>query len=208
MLAISFSRMGEISLKKLILGSSSPRRQELLQALGIPFTIRKPNIDESTVTLTNPVDKVEKLAEIKAKNIQLQSELEIVLAADTIVAYDGEIFEKPQDRQEAFNMIQTLSGTKHDVITAVALRSIEKEKIFSVTTAVHFWKLSDREIKAYVDTSEPYDKAGGYGIQGKAGIFVEKIIGDYFNVVGLPISYVVRELQCFGFPVERYIYRN
>ena len=195
-------------MKKLILGSSSPRRQQLLQVLGIPFTIRTPNIDESAITLTDPVEKVEKLAEIKAQNIPLQSEHDIVLTADTIVAYDGAIFEKPKGREEAFDMIQALSGKKHDVITAVALRSLKTEIVFSVNTEVYFWELSTAEINAYVATSEPYDKAGGYGIQGKAGMFVKEIRGDYYNVVGLPISYVIRELRRFNFPVDGYVYHN
>lgn len=195
-------------MKKLILGSSSPRRQQILQELGIPFTIKTPDIDESAITLTDPVEKVEKLAEIKAQTIRLQSEHDIVLAADTIVAYDGTIFEKPKGREEAFNMIRALSGTKHNVITAVALRSFEKETVFSVKTEVYFWELSTAEINSYVTTSEPYDKAGGYGIQGKAALFVKKINGDYFNVVGLPISYVVRELRRFNFPIDRYTYRD
>src|SRR5699024_5943804 len=118
------------------------------------------------------------------------------------------IFEKPSGRLEAFEMIKALSGTKHDVITAVALRSYEKQIVFSIKTEVYFWELSEAEIDAYIATSEPYDKAGGYGIQGKAGLFVKEIRGDYFNVVGLPISYVVRELRRFDFPVDRYVYSD
>lgn len=193
-------------MKKLILASSSPRRQELLRELGIPFSIKVPNVDESSVTLTDPIEKVEKLAEIKAQDIPLESDGEIVLAADTIVAYDGDVFEKPKDRREAFDMIQTLSGTKHDVITAVAIKSQHKEIVFSIKTEVYFWDVSETEINAYVATTEPYDKAGGYGIQGKAGLFVKQIKGDFYNVVGLPISHVVRELRNFNFPVDSYIY--
>lgn len=195
-------------MKKLILGSSSPRRQQILQDLGIPFSIKIPNVDESAIMITDPVRKVETLAKVKAQNIPLQSTDEIVLAADTIVAHHGEIFEKPSGRLEAFEMIKALSGTKHDVITAVALRSYEKQIVFSIKTEVYFWELSEAEIDAYIATSEPYDKAGGYGIQGKAGLFVKEIRGDYFNVVGLPISYVVRELRRFDFPVDRYVYRD
>lgn len=193
-------------MKKLILASSSPRRQVLLRELGIPFSIKVPNVDESSVTLTDPIEKVEKLAEIKAQDIPLESDGEIVLAADTIVAYDGDVFEKPKDRREAFDMIQTLSGTKHDVITAVAIKSQHKEIVFSIKTEVYFWDVSETEINAYVATTEPYDKAGGYGIQGKAGLFVKQIKGDFYNVVGLPISHVVRELRNFNFPVDSYIY--
>ena len=195
-----------VSLKKLILGSSSPRRQELLKSLNIPFTVRTPNFDESTLTLTNPLQKAEQLAKLKAQNVSLQSADEIILAADTIVAYNGTIFEKPVDQRDAYHMISKLNGTKHDVITAVALRSSDKETVFSVKTEVYFWELTEAEIDAYIATTEPYDKAGAYGIQGKAGLFVKEIKGDYFNVVGLPVSYVVRELRRFNFDVDMYVH--
>lgn len=191
---------------QLILGSASPRRQAMLEQHGIPFTIRIPNIDESSIQLTNPKQKVETLARLKARAIPLIADNEIILAADTIVAYEGTIYEKPHDQQEAYEMITSLSGTKHEVITAFCLRSRNQEVIFSVQTDVHFWNLTDTEIKAYIATNEPYDKAGAYGIQGRAALFVKKIDGDYFNVVGLPISYVIKELRRFDFPVDQYIF--
>lgn len=191
---------------RLILGSSSPRRQELLKQLAIPFTIRKPQIDESIVTITDPIEKVEKLALLKARSLALQSKNELIITADTIVSYENTIFEKPKDKQEAYHMIKALSGDKHHVITAVALRSYEEEIVFSVQTAVYFWELTDEEITAYVATDEPYDKSGAYGIQGKAAIFVRKIDGDYFNVVGLPISSLIRYLQQFNVPIYDYMF--
>lgn len=195
-------------MQQLILGSSSPRRQEILRDLSIPFTIRKPELDESSVSLTDPVAKVRKLALLKARDISIESDHEIILTADTVVAYKNTIFEKPNNKQEAYQMISTLSGRKHDVITAFALRTHNREKVFSVKTQVYFWELTDAEVNAYISTTEPYDKAGAYGIQGKASVFVEKIEGDYFNVVGLPISYVIKELRHFNFNVNDYIFNN
>lgn len=195
-------------MRQLILGSSSPRRQDMLRELSIPFTIRKPDVDEASIHLTNPQEKAEQLALLKAREIPITSDEEIVLTADTIVAYKDWIFEKPTDQADAYRMIASLSGKKHDVLTAVALRTAKEEKVFSVTTHVHFWELTEAEINAYIATTEPYDKAGGYGIQGRAGIFVKKIEGDYFNVVGLPIAHVVRELRLLGFNVDHYIFQD
>lgn len=193
-------------MKKLILGSTSPRRQQLLNQLGIPFTIREPNIDENSVTLKKPKEKVEQLARLKANSIPILAENEIVLTDDTIVAFGDAIFEKPNDTNEAFKMIHTLSGKTHNVYTAVAIRSFDMNTVFSVKTEVEFWELTEEEIHSYILTKEPYDKAGAYGIQSSAQIFIKRINGDYYNVVGLPISYVVRELKKFGFPIEMYLF--
>jgi len=193
-------------MKRIVLGSSSPRRQEMLRQLGIPFIVRTPNVDEENVLIINPIEKVETLAKLKANNISLQSEDEVIVTADTIVAYQGTIFEKPKDKEEAYQMITTLSGTTHEVITAVALRSTEKEEAFSVTTKVKFWDLTEEEIKAYIKTEEPYDKAGAYGIQDRAGTFVKKINGDYYNVVGLPVASLLRKLRKFDFNANKYIF--
>lgn len=194
-------------MKQLILGTTSPRRREMFERLGIPYLMKQPCIDERAVVTDDPRNKVEELARLKANSIPLESEHEIILTADTIVAFQGAIFEKPQNKDEAFQMIQTLNGKIHDVYTAVALRSQNKMKVFSVNTEVEFWELKMEEIKAYIDTEEPYDKAGAYGIQGAAQIFIKRINGDYYNVVGLPISYVVRELKQFNFPIDTYVFR-
>jgi len=184
--------------KKLILASSSPRRQELLHRVGVPFTIRKPYIDESQITTTNPFDKVKQLAMLKGHHVAIESENEVILSADTIISYKDTIFEKPKDREEAVKMISALSGARHEVYTGVLLRSAQKEKVFVEKTMVEFWNLSDEEIAWYVSTDEPYDKAGAYGIQNLGATLVKQIIGDYFNVVGLPIARTVRELREFG----------
>ncbi|MGN8646535.1 Maf family protein [Gracilibacillus sp. HCP3S3_G5_1] len=181
----------------LILASSSPRRQELLQQVHISYTIRKPNVDESQITETNPEEKVKQLAMLKGRQVPIQDKDEVILSADTVVSFQQNIFEKPADKQAAYKMIEAMSGKKHEVFTGVMLRSAEKEVVFVESTTVEFWPLTEEEIISYIETDEPYDKAGGYGIQNVGAMFVKGIVGDYYNVVGLPISRVVRELNKF-----------
>ncbi|MEJ8766418.1 Maf family protein [Oceanobacillus sp. HCA-5259] len=187
---------------KLILASSSPRRKELLQQMNIPFTVQSANIDESQITTTDPIEKVKLLAIWKGENIPIQHLNTIVLSADTIVSYEQTIFEKPRNQNEAKQMISTLSGQVHDVYTGVMIRSLQEKKVFVERTRVEFWPLSEEEIDAYISTEDPYDKAGAYGIQSLGAMFVKQIIGDYYTVVGLPISRVVRELRDFGIVME------
>lgn len=184
--------------KHLILASSSPRRQALLQQVHIPFTVRKPDVDESQVTESDPEEKVEQLARLKGLATTLSNESEVILSADTVVAYKNKIFGKPKSEQDALQMLSLLSGSVHDVYTGVMLRSAHKEEIFVEKTKVEFWPLSNTEINSYIATDEPYDKAGAYGIQSAGAMFVKQIIGDYFTVVGLPISRVCRELKNFS----------
>lgn len=183
---------------KLILASSSSRRQALLKQVNIPFSINSPNVDESQITSNHPIEKVKQLAELKGKNVPINQPDEIILAADTVVSYNKKIFEKPHNKEEAYQMISSLSNEEHDVFTGVMIRSLKKEIIFVERTEVQFWPLTDIEIEWYVSTKEPYDKAGGYGIQSLGGMLVKQIKGDYYNVVGLPISRVVRELRAFS----------
>lgn len=185
-------------MKRLILASSSPRRQQLLKQVNIPFQLRIPNIDESKILAADPVEKVKQLAMIKAKHVPIHDESEVILAADTVVAFERTIFEKPKDKTEAYHMITTLSGNAHDVYTGVMIRSQDDERIFVERTQVVFWPLTQEEIEWYVSTSDPYDKAGAYGIQSLGSMFVKEIVGDYYNVVGLPLSRVVRELRDFS----------
>lgn len=184
--------------KKLILASSSPRRQELLQQVGIPYSVRTETINESSIIITNPIEKVEQLAILKGKSIPFHSSNEVILSADTVVSFNENIFEKPKNKEEAYEMITSLSGTTHEVLTGVMIRSTDHEEIFVAETKVEFWPLTEQEINWYINTNDPYDKAGGYGIQSLGSIFVKQIIGDYYNVVGLPLSRVVRELRAFG----------
>lgn len=184
--------------KKLILGSTSPRRQELLKQVQIPFIVQAANIDESQISTDDPVKKVKELAMLKGRSISIKKKDEVILAADTVVSYNGKIFEKPKNKEEAFDMISALSGNEHEVFTGVLIRSFDDEVAFVERTIVEFWPLSDQEIEGYVSTDEPYDKAGAYGIQSIGAMFVKKINGDYYNVVGLPISQVVRKLRNFS----------
>jgi len=186
-------------MKKLILASSSPRRQALLQQVQIPFTIRTEKVDESQVKTIDPIEKVKQLAILKGKAIPLMDETEIILAADTAVSYQQTIFEKPKNRTDAFQMLSTLSGNIHDVFTGVYIRSHDSEITFVEKTEVEFWPLSEGEIEWYLATDDPYDKAGAYGIQSIGAVFVKRIIGDYYNVVGLPVSRVVRALKEISF---------
>lgn len=183
--------------KKLILASQSPRRQELLKQINIPFTVKGTNIDESVITTNNPLEKVKQLAKLKGKSIEI-TEQEVVVAADTVVAFQDRIFEKPADEADAFNMIATLSGQVHNVYTGVMIHSLQDQVLFVERTEVEFWPLAETDINWYLNTKEPFDKAGGYGIQGSGAVLVKKICGDYFNVVGLPISRVVQELKRFS----------
>ncbi|HLR09348.1 MAG TPA: Maf family protein [Bacillota bacterium] len=184
--------------KKLILASSSPRRQELLNQVGIPFTLRKQDVDESKITTTNPLEKVKQLASLKGLSTPLKDDKEVILSADTVVAYQERIFEKPQSKEEAYQMIAALSGATHDVLTGVMLRSQDDAYVFAERTKVEFWPLTPEEIEWYVSTDDPYDKAGAYGIQSLGTVLVKRLIGDYANVVGLPIARVVRELKNFS----------
>lgn len=183
--------------KTLILASSSPRRQELLQQVNIPFQIRKPLFDESVIQTTDPRQRVKELAAAKGKAVSLQ-ENEVILSSDTVVSFKGKIFEKPHTKTEALEMLTALSGNTHDVFTGVMIRSKEKECVFAERTEVEFWPLAKETMDWYISTEEPYDKAGAYGIQSLGAMFVKQIVGDYYNVVGLPLSRVVKELSDFG----------
>lgn len=177
-----------------ILASGSPRRKELLAAVGLEYMVLVPIADESSVPKDMSVDLyVQELALLKAAavaKVAVTRQDAVIIAADTIVALDGEILGKPKDEEDAFKMLRSLSGRKHDVYTGYCLMR-ERDAFTvckSVKTEVYFKELDDDLIKRYIATGEPMDKAGAYGIQGKGAILVEKIDGDYFNVVGLPIS--------------------
>jgi septum formation protein len=187
-----------MSTATLILGSSSPRRQELLKQVHLPFSIRTPDIDESQITTNNPIEKVEQLAIRKSQAIPLLDEKEVILTADTVVSYKEQIFEKPKNKEAAIQMISELSGETHEVYTGVKIRSSEQELVFVERSEVEFWPLSEEEINWYVSTPDPYDKAGAYGIQSLGAAFVKRINGDYATIVGLPISKVIRELRQFS----------
>lgn len=184
---------------KIILGSKSPRRKALLSELGFSFETRVMETDES-FPLTLPSEKVaEFIANQKATAlIDSLSEDEILICADTIVVIDQQILGKPENRDHAIQMLQTLSGRFHKVITGVVVQSLNKKKVFSVTTDVHFQPLSAEMIHYYIDEYKPYDKAGSYGIQEWIGsVAVQKIEGSFNNVVGLPTLELYNTLLSF-----------
>jgi septum formation protein len=181
--------------RPLILASSSPRRQYLMKEAGFDFTVEKPDVDE-IFPPELPADQVAKyLAEKKAEVFRLAMKDEIVVTADTIVLLEKKILNKPADRSEALSMLNDLSGNTHKVITGVCILSKEKETSFDDTTEVTFQKLTKQEIEFYVDHYKPYDKAGAYGAQDWIGmVAIQKIVGSYFNVMGLPIHKVYQHL--------------
>lgn len=173
-------------MKPIILASKSPRRKELLSLITENFIIKSAEVDESLPDGIQPDKAVEYLSKIKAE--PFKNDKDIVIGADTIVSIDGIILGKPKNCSDAFKMLKLLSGKYHSVFTGVTIIKPDSVKTFSVETKVKFFDLTDKEINDYLDTGEPFDKAGAYGIQGKGSLLVEKIDGDYFNVVGLPIS--------------------
>ncbi|MBA2173449.1 septum formation protein Maf [Halobacillus locisalis] len=181
----------------LVLGSQSPRRKELLSKAGFEFDVRSSNVDETLPGGVLPEEAVLMLAERKSEALEVR-EGEVVLTSDTVVAKDDLILGKPSSVEEAFDTLRALSGETHQVWTGVTIRSRSITASFAVRTDVTFFQLEDKEIRDYLKTDEAWDKAGGYGIQGKGGLFVEKVNGDYYSVVGLPIARVVRELKPFG----------
>lgn len=170
----------------LILASKSPRRKELLSLITNDFVIRSADVDESLPENISPAKAVEYLSKIKA--IPFKNDVDTVIGADTVVAADGKILGKPADRKDAYNMLKMLSGKYHSVFTGVTVIKPNSIQTLSVETKVKFFELTDSEIYNYTETGECDDKAGAYGIQGKGALLVEKIEGDYFNVVGLPVS--------------------
>lgn len=181
--------------KKVILASQSPRRQELIKLIFESFEILPAECDESLPEDIGAREAVEYLSKIKNKASSKLAEADsLVISADTVVAVDDVILGKPLDKDDARRMISLLSGKVHQVYTGVTLSIGEKSITFSEKTDVEFYNLTDAEIEEYINTSEPYDKAGAYGIQGKAGLLVKSINGDYYNVVGLPIARLKREV--------------
>lgn len=170
----------------IILASKSPRRKELLSLITEDFVIKTADVDETLPNDITPDKAVEYLSKIKAE--PFNNGIDTIIGADTVVAIDGAILGKPKSREDAFNMMKMLSGKYHSVFTGVTVIKPDSTVTFSLETKVKFFNLTEDEIISYINTDEPYDKAGGYGIQGKGSLLVEKIDGDYFNVVGLPVS--------------------
>ena len=181
---------------KLVLASASPRRKELLGLFHIPFEIRVADIDETMDPAKSAFDEVARVSRMKAAATPCTCE-EVVVAADTIVVCEGRVLGKPHSEEEAVSMLQLLSGRDHQVMTGVTVAAADGIQSFTEVTDIHFRELSDKEIKAYVATGEPMDKAGAYGIQGGAALFCTRMVGDYYNVMGLPVcrlGQVLREM--------------
>jgi septum formation protein len=178
-----------IELPKIILASASPRRAEILRAVGWPFETLPVNIDEARSENEDPAAYVTRLAREKAKAAAQRSPEKTIVAADTTVALDQHILEKPIDAQDARRMLHLLNNRWHQVLTGIAVIEgrTAATKVAHETTEVKFAAMTDAEIDWYVDTGDPMDKAGGYGIQGLGSRFIEGVRGDYFNVVGLPL---------------------
>ena len=180
----------------LILASASPRRKELLGLFHIPFEIRVADIDETMNPEKAPFDEVARVSGLKAAALQTAS-ADVVVAADTIVVCEGKVLGKPRSEEDAVSMLQLLSGRDHQVMTGVTVKRGETVRTFTEVTDIHFRELSEKEIRAYVATGEPMDKAGSYGIQGGAALFCTHMVGDYYNVMGLPVcrlGQVLREM--------------
>jgi septum formation protein len=194
----------------LVLASASPRRQELLRNAGIEFVVQPANIPEIPMLSESPKEFAERMAREKARAIwngagsahPLQRPQKggaiTVLGADTVVAVEDQVLGKPRDSEDAVRMLRLISGRKHFVITGVCLLADGFEDVRSETTPVYFSELSEPEIRNYVDSGEPMDKAGAYAIQGLASQWISKIEGDYNNVVGLPVDLVLRMLREHG----------
>ena len=181
-----------------VLASASPRRKELLSLIFNEYDIRPADCDEALPEGIKAQEAVEYLSLIKNKaTVEICDKKSLVISADTVVAVDGEILGKPQDKEDARRMISLLSGREHQVFTGVTLSLNGKFKTFSEKTDVVFYTITDKEIEDYISTDEPYDKAGAYGIQGKAGLLVKAVNGDYYNVVGLPVARLKREIISF-----------
>ena len=179
---------------KLILASNSPRRAEILKQGGFSFEKRVADTDETLPDGVLPAEAVEVLAQRKGRAVPRAAD-EVLLAADTVVALDGRILGKPADSADAEAMLKMLSGRTHSVFTGVYITDGEREFLFHTETRVTFYPLTQAEVAAYVQSGEPMDKAGAYGIQGRGALFVEKIDGDYFNVVGLPLAKTAKMLK-------------
>lgn len=186
----------------LILASGSPRRKELLERIGLTFTVHPAAVDEALIPGLTAQEQVERLSRMKAQAVgENQPENAVILSADTVVVRDGSILGKPTDFADAEQMLLSLSGRGHLVLTGVTVWTKSRVQTHCEKTEVHFRPLSQTEIRAYIATGEPMDKAGAYGIQGYASLFVDKLVGDYYNVVGLPLCATAQMLRTAGIPI-------
>lgn len=201
--------MIQIPQTRLILASGSPRRKALLQMLGLSFDVLVTDADETVSEPVPPESFSKILAQRKAQLAahKVQNKPCVIIAADTIVSIQGELLGKPQDKQSAYNMLQRLQGAEHDVYTGLCVIDtvLGKQRVECVRTKVFMRPHDDAFLTWYVDTLEPMDKAGAYGIQGKGGLLVERIEGDYYNVVGLPIATLAVMLEALDHQLHNWM---
>ena len=186
-------------MKKIVLASGSPRRSELLEQIGVVFEVHKAE-GEEVITSTVPSEAVKELALQKAEEVAEKWQGDVIIGADTVVAAEGQILGKPENREDALRMLRLLSGKEHEVITGVAVILRESGKLvhFAETTKVRVYPMTGAQMERYADSGEPADKAGAYGIQGKFAAYVAGIEGDYNNVVGLPVGRLYQEVLAAG----------
>lgn len=184
-------------MKKIVLASASPRRQELLKDIVGDFSVIPSNADETVPENMSVNDIPQYLSLLKARDIAKTQKDAVVIGSDTIVVIDDKVLGKPRDEQDAYTMLKLLSGRKHKVMTGCALVCNDREVSFTETTEVEFFELSDKEIESYIRSKDPFDKAGAYGIQSQGKTLVKSIYGDYYSVVGLPVGRLKRELESF-----------
>lgn len=188
------------NMKAIILASASPRREELLKKIGLKFRVESSNYEENISYELEPHELAKLLSLEKAKLVAKNHKNVLVIAADTFIVFEGKILGKPRTKTEAREMLERINGKPHSVITGFTIVDSGSNKALSksVETKVHLRKLNSNEIDVYVKSKEPLDKAGAYAIQGLGSVIVEKIEGDYYNVVGLPLSTLVESLKEFG----------
>ena len=179
---------------KLILASQSPRRRELLGLFRLPFTVRVADIDETMDPARSPAEEVARVSLEKARAVERAAD-DVIIAADTIVVLGDQLLGKPRDEAHAEEMLASLSGRAHQVMTGVTVLRGDRSITATEITDIHFRELSNREIRRYIATGEPMDKAGSYGIQGGAALFASRIEGDYYNVMGLPVCRLLQMLR-------------
>ncbi len=194
--------MADVNTPPVILASKSPRRAELLTRMGLDYVIAPADVDETVDSCLSPAEAVAEISARKARAVcATAAPGQIVIACDTVVALGGRIFGKPGDRAEAAEMLQTLSGRTHEVFSGLTVCTRERSETVCERTLVDFRVLDPREIEAYLDTGEPFDKAGAYGIQGFGAMLISGISGDYYNVMGLPVCRLLALLRTFGVQV-------
>jgi septum formation protein len=190
-------------MQKIILASQSPRRKKILEQVGLDFDVVVSDFDEAKIKFKTPQEMVEKLSLEKVKIIAKKYPKAIIIGADTTVIFKNEIIGKPKSKADAFRILRLLSGNTHEIVTGFTVIKGNKSITKHVISKVRFKKMTEAEIKAYIATGEPMDKAGGYGIQERGSLFIESIDGDYFNVVGLPIFAVAEALKEFGIDIAK-----